>query len=187
MRRRIAILESMGYQRTDVGLVAFQRDLDDIAEPVLPKASQCAACGSKTSSSPGATCGAEAFGSSTTPQSSRAAMGRAWLCGGSRHCRRRVRRVAWLDRTNRIRLFEPVADCGRRSRVGDAGKLRCCADCRRCATGDDPSVREHHRRQRLRAGVVPLGRLHRIAQPWSIRSLKSRLMTSPRTRHLATP
>src|SRR5262245_60129862 len=34
---RIAILASMGYRRTGVGLIAFQRDLVDIDDPVLPK------------------------------------------------------------------------------------------------------------------------------------------------------
>ncbi len=112
---RIAILESMGYQRTDVGPVAFEWDLDDIAEPVLPEGFEVRGLRPEDVDSR-ATCGAEAFASRTTPQSWRALMAGApgyaaeldtVVVAPDRTVAAAA--LAWLDRTNRIGLFEPVA------------------------------------------------------------------------------
>jgi GNAT superfamily N-acetyltransferase len=113
---RIAILEGMGYRRSDVGLVSFQRDLDDIAEPALPSGFVVRGLRPEDVDSR-ATCGAEAFGSTkTTPQTWRALM--AGAPGYDADLDTVVvasdgtvasSALAWLDRANRIGLFEPVA------------------------------------------------------------------------------
>jgi GNAT superfamily N-acetyltransferase len=115
---RIAILESMGYVATDVGLIAFQRDgLEDVAEPVLADGFDVRGLRLEDVDSR-ATCAAEAFATTgkTTPQTWRALMASA--PGYEADLDTVVvapdgtvaaAALAWLDPANRIGLFEPVA------------------------------------------------------------------------------
>jgi mycothiol synthase len=128
------MLESMGYRRTGAGFVAFKRTLAQIPAPRVPEGFEVRGLQDRDIDSR-ATCQFEAFtpGSTTTPETWRALMANApgyvtdldsvvvapdgTVVAAA---------LAWLDRSNAIGLYEPVATrpTHQRQGCGKAALLR---------------------------------------------------------------
>lgn len=114
---RIALIESMGFRAAETGFVEFRRGLDDIEGVTLPAGFTARAMRDDEIESR-ATCQHEAFapGSRTTPATWRAMIAAA--PGYQRDLDTVVvgpdgvvvsAAMTWLDKANKIGLFEPVA------------------------------------------------------------------------------
>jgi ribosomal protein S18 acetylase RimI-like enzyme len=114
---RAEMLGRIGYQRTDTGFVAFKRGLDEIQSPVLSDGWEARGIREVDIDSR-ATCQYEAFspGSRTTPETWRWLMANAPAYDTDLDSvvvapdgRVASAAMAWLDTSNKIGLFEPVA------------------------------------------------------------------------------
>ena len=166
---RAQMLETMGYRRTAVGFVAFKRNLDDLAPPVVPDGFEVRGLQPRDIDSRAA-CQFEAFspGSRTTPETWRGLMANA--PGYDADLDSVVvasdgtvasAALGWLDPANAIGLYEPVATrpSFQRRGCGKAVLMRGLHAMRRAR--DDDGVRQHQRDEPRGAGVVHVGRVHR--------------------------